>query len=95
MKTRSVDGDVTGMNKRTVFSLLLAISVVLVPQILQARYLNTGTGRFQTMDPFGGNNEDPLSLHKYLYAHDDPVNGADPSDRQDTIAINEFGLKSR
>ena len=31
------------------------------------------------MDPFAGNNLDPQSLHKYLYAHDNPVNNADPS----------------
>lgn len=37
-------------------------------------YLNTGAGRFQTMDTFQGYNEDPLSLHKYLYASDNPVN---------------------
>lgn len=31
------------------------------------------------MDPFGGNHYDPQSLHKYSYAHGDPVNGIDPS----------------
>lgn len=45
----------------------------------RARYLNTGTGRFWTADSTDGNNEDPLSLHKYLYAQDDPVNMDDPS----------------
>jgi RHS repeat-associated protein len=39
----------------------------------RARYLNPDTGRFWTMDTFAGNNEDPLSLHKYLYAQCDPV----------------------
>jgi RHS repeat-associated protein len=43
------------------------------------RYLNPGTGRFTTMDTFAGNNEDPLSLHKYLYCQADPVNNTDPS----------------
>ena len=28
---------------------------------------------------FSGNTTDPLSLHKYLYAHADPVNRVDPS----------------
>lgn len=42
-------------------------------------YLNPNTGRFWTMDTYEGNNEDPLSLHKYLYAEDDPVNESDPS----------------
>jgi RHS repeat-associated protein len=45
----------------------------------RARYLNPDTGRFWTMDTFAGNNEDPLSLHKYLYCHDNPVNNTDPS----------------
>jgi hypothetical protein len=31
------------------------------------------------MDTYSGNNEDPLSLHKYLYAQDGPVDGIDPS----------------
>jgi len=31
------------------------------------------------MDPFGGNNQDPQSLHKYLYAHCNPTNNIDPS----------------
>jgi len=45
----------------------------------RARYLNPNTGRFWTSDTFTGNNEDPLSLHKYLYTQDDPVDGSDPS----------------
>jgi hypothetical protein len=32
-----------------------------------------------TMDGDYGNNEDPLSLHKYLYVENDPVNMADPT----------------
>ena len=31
------------------------------------------------MDPFAGENDEPLSLHKYLYAHADPINNIDPS----------------
>jgi hypothetical protein len=31
------------------------------------------------LDPFFGNISDPQSLHKYLYAHADPINGIDPS----------------
>jgi hypothetical protein len=31
------------------------------------------------MDTFKGNLSDPLSLHKYLYAHNNPVNMTDPS----------------
>ncbi len=46
---------------------------------LRARWYNQGTGRFLTMDTFPGCNTDPLSLHKYTYAHNDPGNKIDPS----------------
>ncbi len=46
---------------------------------LRARYYNTNTGRFLTMDTFEGDPESPLSLHRYTYAHNDPVNFSDPS----------------
>jgi len=48
-------------------------------QYLRARYYDSNTGRFNRLDPFFGNLEDPLSLHKYLYTHGDPVQGVDPS----------------
>jgi RHS repeat-associated protein len=52
----------------------------------RARYLNTSTGRFWGMDEDEGNDEVPLSLHKYLYADADPVDGIDPSGFQDSMA---------
>jgi RHS repeat-associated protein len=46
----------------------------------RARYLNTSTGRFWTMDTEEGDEEkDPLSLQKYLFTKADPVDGIDPS----------------
>ncbi|MEQ1905722.1 MAG: RHS repeat-associated core domain-containing protein [Pirellulaceae bacterium] len=48
-------------------------------QYLRARWYDPQTGRFTSLDPFVGNLSDPQSLHKYLYTHADPVNGADPS----------------
>jgi RHS repeat-associated protein len=45
----------------------------------RARYVNTDIGRFTTMDTYAGNNEDPLSLHRYLYGEDGPVDNDDPS----------------
>jgi RHS repeat-associated protein len=45
----------------------------------RARYLNVGTGRFWTMDSYEGVSDEPLSLHKYAYAHNDPLNLNDPS----------------
>jgi len=46
---------------------------------LRARWYSPLTGRFNRLDPFAGNNRDPQSLHKYLYAHANPVNRIDPS----------------
>lgn len=45
----------------------------------RARYLSTNHGRFWNADVFEGFQNDPQSLHRYLYAHADPVNGWDPS----------------
>ena len=50
---------------------------------LRARYYNPNTGRFMSLDPEDGYAEEPASLHKYLYADGDPVNGRDPSGRED------------
>jgi RHS repeat-associated protein len=46
---------------------------------LRARYYNAERGRFFSMDPYPGGTYDPASLHKYLYAHADPINFTDPS----------------
>jgi hypothetical protein len=46
---------------------------------LRARWYDQQTGRFNRIDPFAGNNQDPQSLHKYLYAHNNPINATDPS----------------
>ncbi|CAM1378610.1 hypothetical protein FF3_00596 [Fretibacterium fastidiosum] len=37
------------------------------------------TGTFLSLDPHQGNRQDPLSLHKYLYANANPVNNTDPT----------------
>ena len=49
---------------------------------LRARYYNPLNGRFNRMDPFAGNTQDPQSLHKYAYVHNNPVNATDPSGRE-------------
>lgn len=46
---------------------------------LRARYLCLTNGRFWTMDKIEGDGEDPLSLHKYLYAAADPIDYSDPT----------------
>jgi RHS repeat-associated protein len=45
----------------------------------RARYMNVGLGWFWSYDTFDGSNQDPLSLHKYLYVQANPVNRLDPS----------------
>ena len=46
---------------------------------LRARYMNPSVGRFITMDSYEGSIDDPVSLHKYLYANANPVSNSDPS----------------
>jgi RHS repeat-associated protein len=57
----------------------------------RARYLNTATGRFWSMDTIEGNEQDPLSLHKYLYAGANPANRIDPSGHE---SIAELDISS-
>jgi RHS repeat-associated protein len=45
----------------------------------RARYLDTNTGRFWSMDTFESNDWEPASLHRYLYAGANPVDRVDPS----------------
>jgi len=45
----------------------------------RARWYNPLNGRFNCIDPYSGNTQDPQSLHKYLYAHASPCNYIDPS----------------
>jgi len=49
---------------------------------LRARYYNPETGRFLSRDPKEGKPWIPPSLHSYLYANGDPVDGIDPSGRE-------------
>jgi len=46
---------------------------------LRARFYDANLGRFHTLDEYEGRTGEPLSLHKYLYAHANPVSGWDPS----------------
>jgi RHS repeat-associated protein len=62
---------------------------------LRVRYMNPQSGRFQTMDSFEGVIQDPLSLHKYLYAHADPVNKLDPSGQYATTVDLTAGMALR
>ena len=57
-------------------------------EYLRARYYDQDNGRFNRLDPFEGNSEDPQSLHKYAYAHCDPINGIDPSGNMNLGELN-------
>jgi RHS repeat-associated protein len=62
---------------------------------LRARYMDSSTGTFTSMDTYGGSLSDPMSLHKYLFANSNPVKYCDPSghapltleDTMGTVAI--------
>lgn len=61
----------------------------------RARYLNVGTGRFWSRDSFEGTKQDPLSLHKYSYTGNNPINRIDPSGNVslvETTIANAIGL---
>jgi RHS repeat-associated protein len=46
---------------------------------LRARYYDASTGRFTRRDTYEGRLGEPLTLHKYTYTHNNPVNGIDPT----------------
>ena len=53
---------------------------------LRARYYNPNTGSdFSQETRKTVNANDPASLHKYLYANGDPVNGIDPMGREELV----------
>ncbi len=53
----------------------------------RARYLNTATARFWSMDNYEGDPESPLSLHKYTYASANSVDVIDPSGNESLVSI--------
>ncbi|MBQ7794656.1 MAG: hypothetical protein IJ366_09110, partial [Clostridia bacterium] len=53
---------------------------------LRARYMDTTTGRFISQDSYAGSIDDPVSLHKYLYANSNPVMYSDPSGYMSSLA---------
>ena len=61
-----------------------------VRKTYSARYYNPLTGRFVSRDPEDGYANDPATLHKYLYAHGDPVNLKDPRGREAMVATAEI-----
>ena len=46
---------------------------------LRARYYNPYIGRFVSEDSYWGEDSNPLSLNRYTYAHNDPIQYLDPT----------------
>lgn len=46
---------------------------------LRARYYNQENGRLTSVDPYEGDINSPVSLHRYMYANGNPVTYSDPS----------------
>jgi hypothetical protein len=63
--------------------------------VSRARYFNPNTGRFWTADEDGhGDQEDPLTLHKYLYCLANPVNNRDPSGNEVEMSLGSLDMSS-
>ena len=56
-------------------------------QYLRARWYNPQSGTFNRLDPFAGNQQSPLSFHKYAYGHMNPVLNADPTGQYASLLI--------
>lgn len=62
---------------------------------LQSRYYNPETGRFLTRDTFEGFEEEPLSLNKYIYTQNNPINNIDPDGNHPVlIAVARYVAKA-
>lgn len=71
----------------TAMYLTLLLALPLAPFTSHGRWMNPQTGRFWTMDTFEGNQEDPQSLHKYLYCRSNPANHRDPSGHETLVGL--------
>jgi RHS repeat-associated protein/uncharacterized repeat protein (TIGR01451 family) len=59
---------------------------------LRARYMNPANGRFTQQDSWQGATNDPLTLHKYVYASASPVSYLDPTGNYAILSIVDFGF---
>ena len=58
---------------------------------LRARYYQPSSGRFLALDPVPGEMSTPVTLNKYVYAANDPVNKCDPSGQFLCISTRAWG----
>ncbi len=54
---------------------------------LRARWYDPLRARFDQIDPFSGEVENPLTLHRYLYASNDPIDRMDPSGQMSMVSM--------
>ncbi|MBR6402610.1 MAG: hypothetical protein IKS48_04435 [Eubacterium sp.] len=59
---------------------------------LRARYMDPSTGTFISMDSYAGSLSDPISLHKYLYCHANPIMNTDPSGNHISVSQLAVGM---
>ncbi len=67
-------------------------------QYLRARWYDPSIGRFTRMDPYSGNVQDLLGLHRYTYANGNPVMGVDPTGLltlSEVMAVQSLSAKLR
>jgi RHS repeat-associated protein len=60
---------------------------------MRARWYSPTNARWERLDPFAGNPNDPFSFHKYGFVHGEPVLSKDPSGKY-LIAIDGTGQKN-
>jgi RHS repeat-associated protein len=62
----------------------------------RARWYDSKVGRFLGADPFAGDPQAPLGLHRYLYANTSPISYTDPSGKitllEVTVGIATFSI---
>ncbi len=56
------------------------------------RVYDSETGTWLQKDPYEGRIYEPMTLHKYSYAHLDPINNYDPDGRAVQIAVGGYGV---
>ena len=61
-------------------------------QYHRARWMDPRVGRFAGMDPFGGSESSPATLHRYTYAANSPTKYTDPSGRNFMSATASIGF---
>lgn len=62
---------------------------------LRAGYFSPSIGRFTQQDTYMGNNQDPITLHKYLYANANPTNMIDPTGNYSMLSmVNTIAIRA-